>query len=107
MRWLFFALIAVHGLIHLMGFAKAIGLAELPELTQPISRGAGLLWLAAALALLTTAGLFLLEQPGWWVVGLTATLMSQLVIVLSWTDAKFGTLANAMILVGIVYVLAR
>ena len=41
MRWIVAVLLAVHGLIHLMGFAKAFGYAELPQLTQPVwvSRG--------------------------------------------------------------------
>ena len=42
MRWIVAILLAVHGLIHLMGFAKAFGYAELPQLTQPISREMGL-----------------------------------------------------------------
>ena len=41
MRWIVAVLLAVHGLIHLMGFAKAFGYAELPQLTQPISREMG------------------------------------------------------------------
>ena len=45
MRWVFAGIIAVHGLIHLMGPAEAFGYADLPQLTQPISRGMGLVWL--------------------------------------------------------------
>lgn len=30
--------LAVHGLIHLMGFAKAVGYAGLPQLTPPLRR---------------------------------------------------------------------
>ena len=48
MRWVFAFIVVVHGLIHLMGPAKAFGYAELPQLTQPISRGMGLVWLLAA-----------------------------------------------------------
>ena len=44
----------VHGLIHLMGFAKGFGYADLPQLTQPISRAWGLAWLAAAVLVTTT-----------------------------------------------------
>ena len=35
----------IHGLIHLLGFAKAFRFAELPQLTQPISPLVGVLWL--------------------------------------------------------------
>src|SRR5229473_2026019 len=48
MRWIPIALLGVHGLIHLMGFAKAFGYADLPQLTQPISRAWGVVWLVAA-----------------------------------------------------------
>ena len=35
MRWIPIALMGVHRLIHLMGFAKGFGYADLPQLTQP------------------------------------------------------------------------
>ena len=37
MTTIFAIVLVVHGVIHLLGFAKAFGLAELPQLTQPIS----------------------------------------------------------------------
>lgn len=52
MRWAFAGLIAVHGLIHFLGFARAFDLAELPELGGPISRPVGVAWLGAGLAML-------------------------------------------------------
>lgn len=103
MRWVFLALISLHGLIHFMGFAKAFGLAELPQLTQPISKGMGILWLAAGLALLATVALFIGAPRVWWVVGCGAVLLSQIVILSSWSDAKLGTIANAVLLAGVVY----
>lgn len=102
-RWLFVGLLALHGLIHLMGFAKAFGLAELPQLTQPISRGMGLAWLGAALGVLATAGLVAAGERWWWAVGLGAVVLSQIVIVSSWGDAKFGTALNLIILAAVVY----
>jgi hypothetical protein len=103
MRWLFIGLIVVHGLIHFLGFAKAFGLAALPQLTLPISRGAGVAWLAAGLALLSTAALLLTAPRIWWAAGLGAVVLSQIVMVSSWSDAKYGTIANAILLAGVVY----
>lgn len=105
MRWFFLALIVVHGLIHLMGPAKAFGLAELPQLTQPISRGMGVVWLAAGLAMLFAGAAFHWGQRGWWLVAVVAVLLSQIAIVASWADAKVGTLANLVILAGTIYAL--
>lgn len=103
MRWVFLGLIVVHGLIHIIGFAKAFGLGNFPQLTQHISRGMGMVWLAGALALLATALLFILAPRFWWLAGLGAVLLSQVIILSAWGDAKFGTVANVLILAGVVY----
>jgi hypothetical protein len=98
LRAVFVVVVALHGAVHLLGFAKAFNLAQLPQLTQPISRTMGVLWLVAAMMTLTTAGLLVLA-PGWaWPVGALALVASQAVIITSWRDAKFGTLANVVVL---------
>jgi hypothetical protein len=97
----FAILLVLHGLIHLLGTAKALGWADLPQLTQPISVTFGALWLVAALLFLATA-VFLFAWPRlWWAVGVCAVVVSVLVIVPSWADAKAGALANAIVLVGV------
>lgn len=106
MRWVLFTLMLLHGLIHFTGFAKSFGLAELPQLTQPISKGFGMAWLVAGLLLLGAAMLFLWAPRVWWMAGLGGVLLSQVVIISSWRDAKFGSLANALIL-GIVGVVVQ
>jgi hypothetical protein len=63
----------------------------------------GVLWLLAALAMLTAAALLVAVPRLWWVAGLAAIVLSQIVIVSSWGDAKFGTIANVLVLVGVVY----
>jgi hypothetical protein len=103
MRTFFLVGVVIHGLIHLMGFAKAFGYADLPQLTQPISRGLGVLWLTATMALVAVAARVVLWPRGWWLVGALALVVSQGVIVTSWSDAKFGTLANLILLVGVLY----
>jgi uncharacterized membrane protein YphA (DoxX/SURF4 family) len=102
-RGLLVAVLLLHGLIHVMGFAKAFRYAELPQLTQPISRGMGVLWLLAALVTLAAAACLVVAPRLWWVVGLGAVVLSQAVIASSWSDAKFGTIANLIILAGVVY----
>lgn len=99
MKYLLLVIVAVHGLIHLMGFAKAFGLATFDQLSVPISQPLGLLWLAATLLFLLSAVLLLAAPDWWWAPALGAVLISQLVIITSWSDAKFGTLANLIVLV--------
>jgi len=102
-RTVFLTVVALHGLIHLMGFAKAFGLADLPQLTQPITRSMGLLWLGAAVLLLAAAATLPLWPRGWWGLGLLALVLSQGVILSSWKDARFGPLANLVLLAGVAY----
>jgi hypothetical protein len=56
MTVVFATILVVHGLIHLLGFAKAFGLAALPQLRQPISPFLGVLWLIGALLFFAAAG---------------------------------------------------
>ena len=103
LRTAFMVVVFIHGLLHLMGFAKAFGYAELPQLIQPISRTLGALWLMAALLLVATAAGVALWPSGWWLLGTIALVFSQTAIMASWSDAKFGTLANLLLLVGALY----
>jgi hypothetical protein len=102
MKIFFVILLLGHGLIHLMGFAKGYELASLTQLKIPISRRAGLLWLGAAV-LYTAAGLmFALSVESWWAPCIPALILSQALIIRSWSDAKFGTVANIIVLVPLV-----
>ena len=99
MRIFLLLIIAVHGLIHLMGFAKAFQLAEMEQLVKPISKTSGVIWLTATVLFLVTLTLFVLKSDKWWYVGLLAVVVSQALIIGSWSDAKWGTIANLIILI--------
>lgn len=98
MRWPIAAVLALHGLIHAMGFAKAFGYAELPQLAQPISRAMGAAWLLAGGLVVATAGMLAMGARHTWLVGAVALVVSQAVILSAWRDAWAGTLANAVLL---------
>jgi hypothetical protein len=103
MKLAFTILLVIHGLLHSMGFLKAFGLLRLPQLAVPISRPLGVLWLVAGVAMLGTAVALYAWPRGWWIVGAVALVASQVAIVPSWADAKFGTAANALVLVGLAW----
>lgn len=103
MRWAISGLLVVHGLVHFMGFAKAFGYAELPQLTQSISRGMGLVWFGAGLAVIATAAASLALPKAVWMIGLVAVALSQSVILLAWHDAWAGTLANVLLVAVVAY----
>lgn len=98
MKYLFSFLLFVHGLIHLMGFASGFGFSKLPALTKYISKPTGVLWLFAAMLFAAAAIYYLLKKENWPLFALTATVLSQLLIIWYWKDAKLGTAANLIIL---------
>lgn len=101
MRVLLAGFLILHGALHLMGFAKAFGWAALPQLSQPISRPMGVLWLLAALATLGAAALSVFAPRLFFLAGSVALVLSQVAIVSSWQDAKYGTIANVVLLLAV------
>jgi len=93
----------LHALIHLMGFAKAFGYAALPQLTMPISRPMGMLWLLAALLMGAAAVALWTVPKAFWILAVAGLVVSQAVIVASWADARWGTVLNVVVLAAIVY----
>ena len=98
LRSLFICIVFAHGLIHLLGFIKAFEFAEIKELSLPISKPFGLMWLAAFLIFLVVTIFLILKSNYWWLVAFLAVLCSQILIINFWQDAKFGTIANVFIL---------
>ena len=103
MRWALIGLLLLHGLIHLMGFAKAFDYAELPQLTQPISREWGVVWLLAGGLVVATAVMLAAGARPYWIVGGLAVLVSQVLIMTAWRDAWAGTMANAALLLAVAH----
>ena len=103
MRAAIAVILALHGLIHFMGFVKAFGYASLPQLTQPISRGMGTVWLIAGVLMLLGAALLVASQRYWWIAGIAALAVSQAVIMSAWGDAWAGTIANVVLLLAVTH----
>lgn len=101
-RALFAFLLLIHGLIHFMGFVKAFQFAEIGQLTQPVSRPAGVFWLLSGILFVAASALFLLSKDNWWMFAAAAVIVSQILIFAGWRDARFGTVANVIALAVIV-----
>ena len=98
MKIAFLIIVLLHGLIHFLGFVKGFELKEVKELTLPISKPLGVVWLAAAILFLTYGVLHLLNSKYAWLIGFVAVVVSQIIIFLFWKDAKFGTIPNIIIM---------
>jgi hypothetical protein len=102
----------VHGLIHLIGFVAFWQIAEIEEFKYTTTvlagrldigdvgiRVLGVVWLVVAVALVIAGVAIFFSPPWWWSFTLVATVASLIVSLLGWPDAKFGVLANIIILV--------
>ncbi len=106
MKWLFLFIIIIHSLIHLLGFLKAFQFAEINQLTQYISKPVGILWLIALLLFLASAIQLISNHNLWWTTAFAGVVLSQILIILVWTDAKYGTIPNIIILIVIIVTFA-
>ncbi len=99
LKFIFIAIALIHGLIHFMGFAKAFGYGNITQLTREISKPAGVFWMLTAWLFIAVVALFLFKIENWWALGIVAAVVSQVLIFSVWQDAKFGTIANILVLV--------
>jgi hypothetical protein len=115
LRFLFLFMLALHGLIHIIGFinawkiypVKGFSNTTLLVLSETGVKVAGLLWLLCSILFLLASLAYGAQKEWWWALALSAVLVSQLLIVLYWQDAKAGTIANAIVLVVAVVALAN
>jgi hypothetical protein len=98
MRIITVIFLLIHGLIHFMGFAKGYDLARLEQLKKPVSKGYGTVWLVVAVVFLLSLLVFVLQRDWWWIPVLLGIIGSQFLVIRFWQDAKFGTVANVIIL---------
>ncbi len=98
LKYLFAFILLIHGLIHFMGFAKAYNYGNITQLTKDISKVNGLFWLFAAILFVVATLLFLLKKESWPYIATVAAVISQILIITVWKDAKFGSILNVIIL---------
>jgi hypothetical protein len=78
LKGIFVAVLVLHGVIHALGFVKAFGWAELPQLTEPVSRPMGVVWLFAGVLVLAASGALGASVSWFWPLGALAAVVSQL-----------------------------
>ena len=111
LRYLVAVILALHGLIHTLGFAATWGLGQINAISSTptfpgglatggaVPRLLGVVWLLLAVAFIVAA-VGLATTSAWWkALLLAATMVSLLLCVAWWSDAKFGLVIDAIILV--------
>ena len=115
LRLLFPALLTIHGLIHLIGFSKEWKLGPVSmlksktlfPLSAKMAKVTGSLWFIACLALILATYFYILERDSFLIPALVGMGLSQVLIILYWYDAKYGTIVNIAILLVVVINIAR
>ncbi len=101
LKYILAFIVIIHGLFYFMGFAKAFDYGNIAQLTKEISKPIGIIWLLTAFLFIAASILLLLKKEVWLLFGITAVIISQTLIFTVWQDAKFGTIANIIILAAI------
>lgn len=96
MRYFIAFLFFVHGLIHFIGLAKALGLSDV--ITKSISKPAGYVWLLVGLLFIVSSIGYLVSYRYWPIVAIVTVVISQALIIQTWSDARYGTILNIIIL---------
>lgn len=96
-------IVVVHGSVHLLGVVEGFGWADVEALDEPISTGWAVVWLVAAVLMVSAGVRLALGHRTWWHVGAVAVVVSQVAIVSSWADARIGTIANVVVLLAVVH----
>ncbi len=99
-------LIFFHGAIHVLGFIKAFQFAKVDQLIIPISKPLGILWLLAFVLFLVSGIMYLLNSPQWSFVAILSVVISTILIIFSWSDARFGMVPNIIILIACIFAFA-
>ena len=98
LKYLFAFILLMHGLIHFLGFAKAYSYGNITQLSKYISKPAGSLWLLTTILFILVVLLFFLKKESWPYIAILAAVISQILIITAWKEAKFGTILNIIIL---------
>ncbi len=98
MRIVFLIVLLLHAIIHFFGFFKSFGIYDFKELTMHVSKPLGAVWLLAGISFIVVGIMYLLNLNYWMFFAFLTVIISQVLIIIFWKDAKFGTIANVIIL---------
>jgi hypothetical protein len=111
LRIIFASILSIHSLLHLVGFAKEWSIGFHGQLSDQsliqfygnTSKIAGVVWLLASVLFLSGAFGYLLRREWYLVPTAAALLISQVLIIIYWQDAKYGTIVNVAILIVVIF----
>jgi hypothetical protein len=104
-KWILLAILVLHGVIHVLGTLAEWNLVEIEDfsgktlitLSDSVKKGLGFVWLIVMLLFLISAYGLYDDQDWWQILTIISIVISQILIIIWWPDAKFGTIANILI----------
>lgn len=110
LRILFASVLVLHSLLHLIGVSKAWNKTSpvLPSdlmagnVFSNVSKISGAVWLVTSILLLSGAAAIVLRKEWFWIPVAAALVMSQVLIMTDWHQAKYGTIVNLALVIAVV-----
>lgn len=109
-RILLSAIMAIHAIMHILGFSKEWNLAPnkifsgktLFHFSEVTLKFMGILWLLACLMFIVSSAACYSKKNWLWLVASAAIFLSQTLIIVCWYDAKWGTALNVILLIVVI-----
>jgi Family of unknown function (DUF6920) len=98
MKYIFGFLLLMHGIIHLKGFVDAFFSSGINQQVLGISKPVGSFWLIT-FVLFIISFLQYLSDKNWFYTAFIAVILSQILIIMNWDEAKYGSILNIIIFV--------
>ncbi|MES2796142.1 MAG: hypothetical protein V4683_09260 [Bacteroidota bacterium] len=98
MEILFIIFIALHGFFHLLAFMKSFNMVTINQLKVDINKAFGVGFLIAFTFFAFLIMMYAYKSTNWWVYGIFGAVISQVLVIKYWKEAKYGTIPNLIIL---------
>jgi hypothetical protein len=102
LKYLFLLILLCRSLILLRDFVRRSRLTTAGKITNPLATG--IWWLLTSLLFIVTAAGFILKTLWWPFIAIVAACLSQILILNNRKNAKFGTLLNLIVVLGVISV---
>lgn len=104
-------LLIVHGFVHLLGGFSELRVSDFNNLSgkllfripSSLRKIFASLWLTATV-LFVASGVALIASQAWWSsAAIASVVISQILIIIWWPDAKWGTVPNILVVLGLLF----
>ena len=104
-KWILIGLLILHGLIHIIGTLTEFNLVEIDDfsgktlisLSDTTKKVLGVIWALVMIMFFVSAYGLYADLDWWRSLTIASIIISQILVIIWWPDALFGTVANVLI----------